>query len=735
MTAGVLDMKDVALAGCAPRPLAGYLKALGVLRLVTEQADAEARGRWEREVFVLSSRLDQRELEQFFREMYRPTPLVAPWGGRSGFYPGRSESTARKALYAITESSLDRVDDFRETIATVRTILDDLGFDDEKAKDEDKRALMRACRARLPDQIVAWLDACYLLTDESAKYPPLLGTGGNEGSGSYVAGFACQVVECLIKRRHDHALPAALFGTSAAGTASGQTPGQFAPLAAGGPNATAGVSGKTTLNPWDYLLCLEGTLLFAAAATRRLEGAGQTGLSFPFTVRTSGSGSGGIALADENGARAEMWAPLWDRPASLDELLAILGEGRVRVGRQTARDGLGFARAVASLGVDRGIAEFQRYGMLQRAGRNVVAVPLERIAVRRHPAAGMIDDLDKNNWLYRFRQLGRTNASASTASLVRRLEDGIFDLLAGKHDSRRIRLVLSILGEAQLYLARSPAARDKCPPVPLLRSAWVTEADDGDPAFRLAAALAGLHAVRREGERQSAVLTMATHIAPVEPHRRRTWLEGGSRTVVWRRGAIEDNLRAVIDRRMLDAVRLGLQDHPFAGRTSAPAAAVAAWLAGDVTGDDVARILPGLTLAYMPDRLRGRGDAEGLPLEAAYAVLKPFFCTAGQLAGAGLLPRAAAAERSGAALRLPREIVRLLAADRVDAALRLAERRLQGAGMPVLPGIAAGSTPGPRLLATLLVPLSNYDLRRCVRRVLRPSRERREETVQPQHEE
>lgn len=39
-------MPDILLEGCASRPLAAYLKALGILRLVGEQADANARGAW-----------------------------------------------------------------------------------------------------------------------------------------------------------------------------------------------------------------------------------------------------------------------------------------------------------------------------------------------------------------------------------------------------------------------------------------------------------------------------------------------------------------------------------------------------------------------------------------------------------------------------------------------------------------------------------------------------------------
>ena len=79
-----------ALAGCAPSPLAHYLKAVGILRLVGEQLDSDARGRWRADdVFELTTRVDATTLCRFFLEDYSPTPLVAPWNGGSGFYPAK----------------------------------------------------------------------------------------------------------------------------------------------------------------------------------------------------------------------------------------------------------------------------------------------------------------------------------------------------------------------------------------------------------------------------------------------------------------------------------------------------------------------------------------------------------------------------------------------------------------------------------------------------------------------
>src|SRR5436190_8330344 len=95
---------DLLLAGCAPIPLAHYLKALGVLRLVTEQSDSGATGAWSRNSFLLRSNLDREGLIQFFLRHYRPTPILAPWNGGSGFH--KKDNT--EAITAIEKSKSER---------------------------------------------------------------------------------------------------------------------------------------------------------------------------------------------------------------------------------------------------------------------------------------------------------------------------------------------------------------------------------------------------------------------------------------------------------------------------------------------------------------------------------------------------------------------------------------------------------------------------------------------------
>ena len=81
-------MHDIEITGCAPLPLAAYLKAFGLLQIVANQADSEAAGGWRDDTFILRSRLSRDPLIEFLLEQYRPAPILAPWNGGSGFSHG-----------------------------------------------------------------------------------------------------------------------------------------------------------------------------------------------------------------------------------------------------------------------------------------------------------------------------------------------------------------------------------------------------------------------------------------------------------------------------------------------------------------------------------------------------------------------------------------------------------------------------------------------------------------------
>jgi len=718
----------VALPGCTPEPLMNYLKALGVLRLVAEQADPSARGFWRGDTFCLQTTLNENALCEFFLERYQPTPLVGPWGARSGFFSAASEKSGREALQAIERSGLSRLGEFAAAVRGVRAVLESLGLTEKADSPEAKRQLMMQCRAMLPDRVLDWLDATYVLLDEDTKYPPLLGTGGNEGSGSYMSGFSQQVVAVLVDRQWDHALRPALLGECGDRLATSQTPGHFSPSAAGGANAGSSSEGGLTTNPWDYLLALEGSLMFAAACVKRLEQQQPGSLSYPFCVRQAGVGYGSAASGDEGLSRAEMWLPLWSRPATVAELGALFSEGRATLGSRRARNGVDFARAISSLGVDRGISEFERYAFQQRNGLSYFAIPLGRFHVQPQPQVELLAEID--DWLDRFRGAASSDtAPASAGRALRRLEQSILDLCR-QRSPVRLQDVLIALGECEQVLATSSRWRaDKyLKPVPLLSHRWLLEAGAGTGSsteFRLAVSLAALFT--------KGIGSLRQHIEPVAIGKDRASREplvffvdesSAAASVVWSGADLERNLAAVVTRRIVEAVRLGATEKDdvlvFPDRSACAASLgdIAAFLNRGTDDRRLAELLRGLVLLNWSDletkqaaQQISRGDREPMP-DATFSMLK--LCHTHRAVPHGSFE---------CQVKLDPRIARLLAAGRIADAIQLAAQRLKGSGLPPAFTLAgSGTVSGQRMLAALLFPVSQSGITELGRRSLDRSR-------------
>ncbi|MEX2517316.1 MAG: type I-U CRISPR-associated protein Csx17 [Gammaproteobacteria bacterium] len=692
-------MNEIMLPGCTPTPLANYLKALGILRLLSAKYP-ETRGCWRGDLFVLLTPLDEQSVLDFFLNDYEPTPLVAPWGARSGFYKGASEKTAREALSQMEVSDKERLQSFRDMIQLVRGILLRYGIH-EKPSDEEKLELLRICRSELPDRLLEWLDTCYLLTGDDRKFPPLLGTGGNEGSGSYVSGFAQQIVACVADRKHDAALSASLFGHVLPDIAMNQTPGHFSPSDAGGLNASVGFEdNRAGVNPWDYILTLEGTLVFASAAVRRSANDPAGILSYPFTVHAVCAGAGSYAKGDASKPRGEMWLPLWRQPASYTETRALLAEGRVALGRKPAHDALDFVRAVHHLGGYRGIGSFQRYGLLERNGRSYFATPLSRVQVSDEPQSNLLDELDKHNWLNRFRKFCRgDNTPNRFLMLCRQLEDRLFDLSGHKPNKAEIQSLIILLDDIHQAMATSQKVREEINPVPQLSEHWVNEADDGTPEFRIAKALAGLHGV---GDQP---LPLRAQLFPVERKFSQWMTPDSNETVRFHSGQkarLIDTLYSLLERRLWLTNKLGMKDKPLASPAGATLDDIAAFLQDDYMDRRIASLLPGLSLCDIPkDTDRSAGDGA---LPAAFGLMKLALTPNHILQNLGYL---------GVTDELPIPtgmLAQLGAGNQGNKAVQIAYRRLRASGLapyfaktgivPTLAGIRA-----ERATAALLIPL------------------------------
>ena len=516
------------LAGCRPEPLGSYLKALGVLRLVGEQADSTATGYWRADGFVLSSVLDDQELASFLLSEYRPTPVLSPWNSSSGFGP-----EGKDGLQIIETSDDQRLAIYRSSIAIARAELERVraaGWPVEVKNwtKEQKRELVMACRSRLPDEALPWLDAAVVLgAGDGVSYPPLLGTGGNLGRLELSQNFSQHVVKALGvasatargkkgARAGDSArwLEEALYALGRTSLPRGSSPGQFDPGSAGGVNSAPAGEADRVLNPWDFVLLVEGAVLFAGSATRRLGAGGRGRSSAPFMADSAAEGY--PSASEDEPAKGEIWLPLWDRPTTLAEIRHLLAEGRADWRGNLARSGLDMAKAAASLGVDRGVRAFSRHVLVERFGQSTIAVPAGRVTVsdRRRPDVAPIADLDR--WLDRVRYAD--NPPASVLAARRRVDRAAFEVATGGGAGALARL-LAEAAKLEAAIAVATGFREKhaiTPARDLACSRWaqaLLPAAAESVELRLALALASIHDV--DTTRPEAFTSLRTMLRPI----------------------------------------------------------------------------------------------------------------------------------------------------------------------------------------------------------------------------
>ncbi|HSW62008.1 MAG TPA: type I-U CRISPR-associated protein Csx17 [Dissulfurispiraceae bacterium] len=621
------------LNGCAPVPLAHYLKALGILRLVAEQADLQARGWWEGERFRLATKLNREELEAFFLVKYEPTPMVAPWNKGSGFFYHND-----RGLTQISNSTAPRFASFRNGIAASKALLSELTKADEavrvikaetkvkgltktqkdalKNSPEYKKRLTAAekafkclkvefiprCRLLWRGPHREWMDAAMVLDNEGTpSFPALIGTGGNDGRLDFTNNFMQRLSEIfdLADKRGKSRPPAAqwfagaLWGGAFTGCQTGSAVGQYLPGMAGGANSTTGSSGDSQLNPADFILMLEGAVLFTSHATRRLLSTASSRASAPFAVSAQGAGYSSSSDTDES-ARGEQWMPLWSQPINLYELKRIVSEGRAQIGTQSSHgEPLDLARAVARLGTARGIGEFQRYGYIERNGQSNLAVPLGRFRVpkRVSPHLACLDDLDRYRWLHRLRLEARDTTNKKAPARLKNAEHCLGNALFAvtqRHDSP-VEWQNVLMALAKVEDVMTTGSGFNAGPIPPLRPEWVRAADDGSAELRLALAFAMQAAsFGRKGEQSWPIDGIRRHWLPLKGNQfaktgtgTQSRLEKKTEVVLRGRNSADAAI-SLVQRRLIEASQEGQRRLPLSAAYKSAA-----------TSSDLARLLTG----------------------------------------------------------------------------------------------------------------------------------------------
>ena len=292
-------MNNHVLEGCAPIPFSNYLKAMGLFRIIAEQKDPKITACWDNNRLVLNTELNEDEIIEFILKQYRPSPIVAPWS--YNVY----KTTIDKYEKMITS---ERFKSYKETVDRVEDVISEFckiiriekEFEKSNINPKTKPLFLRLCRNALPDDAIPWLDAVFALTGQDVKYAPILISGGNDGRFDMVANFLEKLKMLLDDNNADKSktwLKSTLFGEIVKlddANMMGHNPD-----GAGGPNSGTGFEGKALSNPWEYVLMMEGTIMFGGSVARR-QSSNTDKAVFPFTTNATNIGYA-TASSDDGG--------------------------------------------------------------------------------------------------------------------------------------------------------------------------------------------------------------------------------------------------------------------------------------------------------------------------------------------------------------------------------------------------------------------------------------------------
>jgi len=441
------------LPGLRPEPLASYLAGLGLIRVLGEQADPAATAAWTPDGLAIATNVP--DIARWLADEYVPTPVLSPWNGGSGF--GSKDKEPLRRLNLLREHPSPRLANLRAAIKVAEAVVAkarDAGWITESGVAEKDRVVLEF-RNRCPDELLPWIDAAIVLADDNTFFPPILGTGGNDGRLEFSTNFHQQLINVVAASEKERVRSIAAARDLLAGTQSAQLHdvpiGQFDPGNAGGPGSSQFGAAGSLANPWSYILVVEGSLLFAASAARRNQhAAGRAAM--PFTVNSSPDGSASGAAGEES--RGEVWAPIWGQEFTLAEIRQLFAEARASWRGRPARRAVDFYAATRSLGVARGIDEFTRYGLQRRNGLAFAAVPLDRIVVRAEPAVKLTAKVE--DWAAR---VSGSDASTAVAEAARGFQKAHLDFARDGRPWPLARM-LAALTTLEMAVGRSGRAKE-----------------------------------------------------------------------------------------------------------------------------------------------------------------------------------------------------------------------------------------------------------------------------------
>lgn len=593
--------------------LLSYLAALGTFRVLASQKDKTARMHWEDGTPVITTTLTEEEFANFFLTEYAPSPIISPWNGGNPLFrdkenillimnskdnrfeciqnsitlmyksyfnviekycepdEGKENSTSKRlnemrielcsildtnGLCVLTGQIAENIDEITSYFASKETKIKKelVGEQNKQIKSE----LIDHLRASLPNEAIYWIDAnAAISSDKKMHFSPLLLSGGNDGNLDLSTQFIEHLSSIIFKSEDslsENWLLSSCFGAqNDVKMITGKSTGYLDSHGVGGMNSTP-ASDKKLLNPWTYVLALEGTLMFACSIVRRMDSIVDRPTA-PFSIK-AGSPVGHSSSTDgESLSKGELWLPHWRGSVGLYELNRLFSEGRIEWNGKQSHNGIDTVRAAATLGTERGIQAFERFAILERRGQSNSALRVDRIFTAELPEVKLTSQLD--SWI---NSLSGINLS-SVSFCKYQIERSIYELSRCPSNSAlRASLLadyLSSVAMAEVALGRiNLREREKVWPIRYLNpNEWIDYLQDNTPEMRIAIGLASLH----DRAKAKRALTLANYFRPIELDNGRIkgWREKG--TLISGIGSLKfsELMANLLAKRVLDVLNLG----------------------------------------------------------------------------------------------------------------------------------------------------------------------------------
>lgn len=490
------------------------------------------------------------------------------------------------------------------------------------------------------------------------------------------------------------------------------------------------------ISPWAMVLACEGLIFFAGSSSRRLGSRARAVGAFPFVSRAAAPRGAGEAGRD----RSEVWAPIWERPMTLPEVVTLFSRGRAEAGGRGVLTPSAFATAIVRRGVDAGITEFRRFILGRTTSANTFEPRFEGAFHVNEPGAasqpGRAGSIVMQRLLALAEQLvGSRNPLADRKTGKRwrfvglrgGIEAGMLRVAAAPRDAEAAGAMLDSVVLALDRIDRNRVFRDRnvvWEPLPLNWLPTLIGAEGPSTEARLALAVASSFPSDRPFALYRFGIALHGHrfIHPSATPKR--W--------VWRSlSPLSRMLSDVLYRRTLDWETGRVSSEPVRLGVPAPASDVDRWLRGFLDEDLIVGWLSRFALfdwRVVPRGVRSLA-CPGIMVDAVngtlclFGLLQPLFdlrkVSPPNGPASDLLPYESGARTPAAARRL----LGLLRADDVVATVRLAATRYSVAGVPLVRhDVPWNSADVDRLTASLLFPVFDRDRSVLATRWLRPQR-------------